>query len=332
MHARSAIGLLVGLVIAPAAAAFLTVGSAHTPPARRSGRTGPTGVATDLADVAASQPDVPAVGGTGIVISPGGIVLTNNHVIEGSTRIRVTNMSTAETYGARVVGYDVAVDLAVLRLIGATHLPYARLRTFVRARIGTRVTAVASGRRTAAGRITATGASIVEFSRLTGAHRRLFGLLTTSAPIRPGFSGGPLVGSAQHVVGMDVAFSNGHRRDRGFAIPGAVVRKVAREVLHHRRRPGAHIGPTAGLDLRVTPANSIGAVVVGLSPAAPLALAGLSVGDVIVTVTGAGVRSVTDLNAALDHLHPGDVASVAWLTPKGRRSTAVVKLGVGPPA
>ncbi len=280
---------------------------------------------------ASAAPGAQTVEGSGIVVTPSGVVLTNNHVIDGAARVRATDLETGRTYGASVLGYDAGEDVAVLKLRGAADLPSVGLRRFSRPRPGTRVVAVAVGHRRAVGRITGTAASIVEYSQLTGATRLLSGLLVSSARVGPGYSGGPLVDRGGGVVGMDVAYVPGVTRPLGYAIPAGAVVGVARHVLSNRPSAGVHVGPTAGLGAQITPVASIGAVVVAVRSGSAIAKAGLRAGDVVDEVTGVAVKSPTALSAVLQAYEPGDRVSVGWLTPQGKPAKASVRLGVGPP-
>lgn len=335
MRCRVAFGLVLGLVALAALGASLvavggTIGESLT---RRHAARIVDAIAPDLADIATSLgPGSPTIDGTGIVVGAGGIVVTNNHVIDGATAIDVTDAGDARTYEARVLGYDVSADVAVLQLEGASGLPSVGHAGFATAPSGATIVAVAADHDAAVGRITGAGAAIVERSELTGAARRLDGVLVTTAAVRPGFSGGPVVDCTARVVGMTVAYASGPTGAQGYAIPIAAVRRIAADVVHHRTEPGVHVGPTAGLGVRITPVSSIGAVVVQVPGGAPLGAAGLGAGDIIDTVAGSKITSPTRLDAVLEHLRPGDAVSVGWLTPSGASASATITLSTGPPA
>lgn len=180
--------------------------------------------------------------GTGIVLSRSGIVLTNNHVIEGASSISVTDVGNGRTYDATVVGYDVADDLAVLRLSGASGLTTADLGDSDTAAVGQSVTGLgnaggAGGTPSAAsGTITALGVSISAQDNVTGTSEDLSGLIQTDAPIQAGDSGGPLLDSSGKVIGIDTAATPGyHFRFRAgataaYAIPLNRALKVAARI------------------------------------------------------------------------------------------------------
>src|SRR5437870_5118992 len=203
MRPRSLARLLVGV----AAAAVL----AFAP--RAAGASPATGVVDVTTNLAYQNG---AAAGTGIVLTPSGEVLTNNHVIRGATTIRVIDPSTGRGYAATVVGYSIASDVAVLRLRGAAHLRAAALGNSSSVKVGDRVTALgnaggAGGRPDPApGRVTGLGRSIVATDG-EGRSEQLVGLIRIDAALRPGDSGGPLVSAAGRVVGMNTAASVGFR-------------------------------------------------------------------------------------------------------------------------
>src|ERR1700730_1917295 len=152
-----------------------------------------------------------AAAGTGIVISPNGLVLTNNHVIRGATTIRGTDVRNGRTYKGTVLGYDVAHDVALVQLSGASGLDTATIGGIPK--IGDGVTAfgnaggVGGTPSAASGSVTGLGRSITASDGENS--ERLAGLIETNAALQPGDSGGPLVDSAGRVVGMETAASGG---------------------------------------------------------------------------------------------------------------------------
>src|SRR5262249_17389849 len=154
-----------------------------------------------------------AAAGTGIVLSSSGEVLTNNHVIRGSTSVRVTIPGTGRSYTAKVVGYDVADDVALLQLNGASNLRTATLGDSTKLHVGDNVTATGNAGGTgrlssATGRIPGPGKTITAGDEQNGSEQ-LTGLIETNAGLQPGDSGGPLFDSSRHVIGMNTAASVG---------------------------------------------------------------------------------------------------------------------------
>ena len=182
-----------------------------------------------------------AAAGTGMVINANGLVLTNNHVIAGATKITAKVTATGRTYPASVVGYDKTGDIALIRLQGAAGLKTVPLGNSTSVRTGDAVVALgnAQGRGTvvaAAGQVAALNQTITASDQGAMASREtLHGMIETSADIVPGDSGGPLSSSASQVIGMDTAANSVSRGDQqqsaaGFAIPINTALSVARQI------------------------------------------------------------------------------------------------------
>ena len=168
-----------------------------------------------LVDVVSTDGDQQATAaGTGIVLSASGLVLTNNHVINGATAIKVTDIGNGRTYTAKVVGYDASHDVAVIQLQNASGLTTASLGNSSTVQSGDSVVALgnAGGKggtpSVAAGTVTGLNQSITASDDLSGASEQLTGLIQTNADIQPGDSGGSLVNSYGQVIGIDTAASS----------------------------------------------------------------------------------------------------------------------------
>jgi S1-C subfamily serine protease len=291
--------------------------------------------------------------GTGLVLTPSGEILTNNHVIEGATSIRVTDIGNGRSYPARVVGYDRSHDIAVLRLQGASGLATVTLGNSSTAAVGHKVVALgnAGGKggtpSVAAGRITGLGASITASDASAGTSEQLTGLIHHSADIQPGDSGGPLVNTAGQVIGIDTAassgftFQSGQARTQAFAIPINNAVSIASQITAGTASSAVHIGATGFLGVAImsagnaaaagAPAGS-GAALAGLVPASPAGRAGLAAGDVIVSVDGHPVSSPSALQSALELHHPGDSVRIGWTDQAGQPHSAAIVLANGPAA
>ena len=169
-----------------------------------------------LVDVVSTLGDEQATAaGTGIVLTSNGEVLTNNHVIDGATSIKVTDIGNGRTYTAKVVGYDATQDVAVIQLQNASGLTTASLGDSSTVQTGDNVVALgnAGGKggtpSVAAGTVTALNQSITASDEGSGNSEQLTGLIETNADIQPGDSGGSLVNSYGQVIGMDTAASSG---------------------------------------------------------------------------------------------------------------------------
>jgi S1-C subfamily serine protease len=297
--------------------------------------------------------------GTGIVLTSNGEILTNNHVINGATKISVTDIGNGRTYSATVVGYDDAHDLAVLQLQGASGLQTAHLGDSSKAAVGEAVVAIGNAGGTggtpsdAGGSITALDQSITAGDDLSGASEQLSGLIQVNANIQPGDSGGSLVNAAGQVIGIDTAASQGFSLQtsgtEGYAIPINEAQALAQQIEAGKGSSTTHIGPTAllGVELSSSGQNSYGgslgggsgnapsgsgAAISSVVSGGPAAQAGLAAGDTITSLDGQSVASATSIAAVLVPHHPGDHVQIAWVDSSGQSHTATIDLGSGPPA
>ena len=183
--------------------------------------------------------------GTGFVIdAAAGLILTNNHVIDGATSVTVTPVTSGRSYPARILGYDRADDVALLQVQGAPRLKAVRIGSSSRARVGTPVLAIGNeggqgGSPTVApGVISSLDRTIVASDKSSDLTETLHGMLQTSADIRPGDSGGPLAGADGRVIGIDTA-AGGSTVYSGYAIPIDRAMPIARQIAAGRRAPGS---------------------------------------------------------------------------------------------
>lgn len=280
-----------------------------------------------------------AVGaGTGIVIDPNGVVLTNNHVISGATDISAFAVGNGQTYAVDVVGYDRTQDIAVLQLRGAAGLPTAAIGG--EARVGEPIVALgnAGGQggtpSAVTGKVLALNQSVSATDTLTGAQENLGGLIQADAPIRPGDSGGPMVNSAGQVIGVDTAATDSYKMSggQGFAIPIGRAMGVANQIRSGAGSNTVHIGPTAFLGLGVMDNNGNGARVQRVVNGGPAGAAGIAAGDVITGVDNVAITGATSMTEVLVPHHPGDTIAVHYRSIDGGDRTANITLAEGPPA
>jgi S1-C subfamily serine protease len=240
-----------------------TGGSGTTTPSSGAVSTGSVSAKVDpgLVDVNSTfgyQSDAGA--GTGIVVSSNGLVLTNNHVVNGATKISAVDVGNGQTYSATVLGYDPSHDLALLQLQGASGLRTAPLGNSSSAAVGNSVVAIGNAGGTggtptsASGTVTGVNQSITAGDELTGASEQLSGLLATNADVQPGDSGGPLVNAAGQVIGIDTAGSTtegfvfqGSSGGQGYAIPINTALATAQQIEAGRASAELHVGPTGFL-------------------------------------------------------------------------------------
>jgi S1-C subfamily serine protease len=329
LHVRLVLVVVVAVAVA-AVAAGVALAQTHATPVG----TGVVVIETTLA-----YQDGHAAG-TGMVLTSSGEVLTNNHVIRGATAIRVVVPRTGRSYAASVVGYDVADDVAVLKLSHASNLRTVELGSSA-VRIGQTVKAVGNAGGTgslvsASGVVTGVGRSIT-VSDEQGSKSRLTGLIETNAALRPGDSGGPLFDAAGKVVGMDTAAStrSGYQdvaSNDGYAIPIAKATSIAGRIADGRASARIHVGATAflGVALEPDPYGYSGAVVARVVPGGPAASAGLVDGDVIVSFAGRSVTSPATVSTAIATKKPGQRIRIVYADDVGTHTTTVT-LGSGPP-
>ena len=223
-----------------------------------------------LVDVVSTLGDEQATAaGTGIVLTSTGEILTNNHVIDGATSIKVTDVGNGRTYTAKVVGYDASQDVAVIQLQNASGLTVASLGDSSTVRTGDNVVALgnAGGKggtpSVAAGTVTALNQSITASDEGSGNSEQLTGLIETNADIQPGDSGGSLVNTYGQVIGMDTAASSGTQTqsqsgqtaEQAFAIPINEATSIAKQIAAGTTSTNVHIGATAFLGIESQPAS-----------------------------------------------------------------------------
>ena len=298
--------------------------------------------------------------GTGMVISSGGLVLTNNHVIDEATTVSATLVTSGQKYTAQVVGYDAADDVALLQLQGASGLKTVAMSDSTKAKVGEAVLALgnAGGRgglpMTAQGTIQALNQSIEASDSGAGTTEKLHGMIETNAPIQQGDSGGPLVNGSGAVIGMNTAanstgYGNYSTATTGFAIPINSALTIANQIKSGQATGNVHIGLAGFMGVNVAdasnasdcstggdgfgglgggqqPAVSSGALICQVYPKAPAAAGGLASGDVITSVNGTAITSADGLTKITSGSHPGDKFAINYMDQYGAKHSATVTL------
>ncbi|MFK4509204.1 trypsin-like peptidase domain-containing protein [Bradyrhizobium daqingense] len=242
--------------------------------------------------------------GSGIVISPDGLVLTNSHVVGSSREIRLRDVE-GHVGDAQVLGVDPDTDLALLRANGVRHLPYAALGNSKTLRRGQLVIAIGNPlgfeSTVTAGVVSALGRSIRSVSG-----RTIEDVIQTDAALNPGNSGGPLVSSNAEVIGINTAIING-AQGICFAVASNTAQFVLAEIIRHGYVRRAYIGvagQTAPVPRRhavlAGVENKMGALLMQIEPDGPAAKAGLLPGDVVIKLDGIEINGVDDLIRVLD--------------------------------
>ena len=297
-----------------------------------------TALSTGVVEIQTGYATGGAGAGTGMVVTASGEVLTNNHVIRGATQIRVRVPGSGRTYRARVLGYSIPADVALLRLTGATGLETVSLGNSSTVAVGDEVVAVGNAGGTGelmtrSGTVTGRGVTISVGDGRSGTVR-LSRLIETSADLRQGDSGGPLFDASERVIGMNAAATTGDVDSDGYAIPINRVRSIAARIRMGASTATVHVGATPFLGVLISSrpsGSSRGLLLAGVQPGSPAARAGIGRGDVLLSLNGTAIRSSSQLVSLLLRFRPGDPVRLAWTDELGERQTATVILASGPP-
>jgi serine protease Do len=238
--------------------------------------------------------------GSGVIIDPSGLILTNDHVIHGASAIHV-GLADGRTLQVEVIGADADNDLAVLRVQGKGPFPAARLGISSDLMIGETVVAIGSpfglSKTVTAGVVSAVGRSFK-------ANNRTYNdFIQTDAAINPGNSGGPLLNVDGEIIGINTAIF-ASAQGIGFAIPVDKVKRIVTELTQFGKVRPAWVGvDVAGLTPRIADRlgwdKSHGVVVASVDPGSPAERAGLQQGDIIAEVAGTPVDDPEDFDVRL---------------------------------
>ena len=292
-----------------------------------------------------------AAAGTGMLISSTGEILTNNHVVNGSTSITVTVQGRSQKYSAHVVGVDISQDIAVIQIDGSVSgLPTVKFADSSSLKVGETVVALgnALGRGGApnvtSGQITALDQTITASSGGSSSET-LNGMIQSDAVIYEGDSGGALVNTAGQVVGMITAGqAQGFRSsasDVGFAIASNTAVGIVNRIRAHEQAADLTYGQVGFLGVSVQTLDafsaqqlglsvSSGALVTSVQPGSGAEAAGIARNSVITKVGGASVTSSDTLGTAIRSHRPGDSVSVTWVNQGGTHTATVTLAGVNP--
>jgi serine protease Do len=254
--------------------------------------------------------------GSGVIISPDGYIVTNNHVVDGAVDINVT-MSDRRILPAKLIGADPLTDLAVIK-VNASDLPSVPWGDSTQLHPGQTVLAFGNP---FGFRFTVTRGIVSALNRpnpSTSDRRKPGEFIQTDAAINPGNSGGPLVDARGEVIGINTFLisSNGQFSGMGFAIPTQIVRPTVETLIKYGKVSHGYMG--IGIS-DVTPENSKffnlkkaeGAVITQVEPNSPGARAGLKTGDVITALDGRGVSDAGALQVEVGQKRPGTTINLA---------------------
>ncbi|HEY6388372.1 MAG TPA: DegQ family serine endoprotease [Candidatus Acidoferrum sp.] len=270
--------------------------------------------------------------GSGVIVSPEGYILTNNHVIDGATDVRVT-LADKREFQAHIVGADPKTDVALLK-IDAKNLSPITIGDSSKVQVGDVALAIGNpfgvGQTVTKGIISATGRGGLGIEDYED-------FLQTDAPINPGNSGGALINDRGELVGINTAIishGSGGSQGIGFAVPANLARQVMDQVLKNGHVTRAYLGI---YPQDVTPAmakafgekQSEGIVVGDVTPNSPASEAGIKTGDIILEVNGKPVTDSNQLRMSISMMQPGTQLMLKTLRNATERE-ATVKLAEMP--
>jgi len=251
--------------------------------------------------------------GSGVIVSPEGYVVTNNHVVDGATDVRVT-LSDKREFQGRIVGTDPKTDIAVLKIEASNLLPIT-IGDSSKAEVGDTVLAIGDpygvGETVTKGIVSATGRGNLGIEDYED-------FIQTDAPINPGNSGGALINDRGELIGINTAIithGSGGNQGIGFAVPSNLARTVMEEILKNGKVTRAYLGI---YPQDVTPAiakafgekDPRGVLVGDVSPNSPAQAAGLQRGDIILEVNGKPMTDSNQLRMTISMMQPGSEAQL----------------------
>ncbi|MBC7543108.1 MAG: trypsin-like peptidase domain-containing protein [Candidatus Sericytochromatia bacterium] len=257
--------------------------------------------------------------GSGFIVDSSGLIVTNNHVIQGATQVIVT-LSDGRKFPAKLVGRDPLLDLAVLK-VEATGLPVLRFATDSSVRVGDWVMALGSP----LGLDKTVTKGIVSALHRRVAINESVQFIQTDAPINPGSSGGPLINMSGQVIGVNTAVA-AQAQGIGFAIPAGVTKQALDQLRAHGtvRRPWLGVGIQEVTPERARQAGlQPGLMVIEVYKGTGAARAGLTDGDILVSVDGVAVPNIAALRAVIQRKRPGDKVTVTLLRDGKRRQVSM---------
>ncbi len=266
--------------------------------------------------------------GSGVIVSPEGYVLTNNHVVERGARFRVGLLDGREV-AAKVVGTDASSDLAVLKLETPERMPYVAAGRSDDLMIGE--TVIAIGNPFGLSHTVTTGVVSAVHRNFKAGDRTLFDFVQTDASINPGNSGGPLLNIDGQLIGINTAILGDRNAGIGFAIPIDRARRVAEDLIRHGEVREGYLGLEVQ-DLRKKEGSrpARGVVVAAVEPGSPAAAAGLRKGDVVEAVDGQPLESAEEYRFRVRDLAIGETARLEVQRGGGRVAVPVKAVDLSP--
>jgi len=272
-------------------------------------------------------PDAERSLGSGVILDKKGFILTNDHVIDGATKIQVSVDGDPMHYDARLIGFDKDTDLAVIKINVGHDLPVARLGNSDGVQVGDWVLAFGSP----FGLNSTVTAGIVSAKDRSGVGQQFQRFIQTDAAINPGNSGGPLVSMNGDVIGINTAIFTGGRgfEGVGFALPSNTAINVYNQLVTRGKVIRGSIGVSFTDDNSDNPilmkelGAPYGIVIQGVAPGSPAEKAGLKPGDVITTVDGKPVHNGADLVGPISRTPIGRTVNLEYVRNKQNMEVAV---------
>ena len=282
-----------------------------------------------------SPKEYPRIGmGSGVIVSPDGYLITNNHVIEDADEIEVTTNDN-RVFAADLIGTDPSSDIAVLKIIGSEPFPYVRFADSDQTRIGEWVLAVGNpfnlNSTVTAGIISAKARDLNPYDASSQS------FIQTDAAVNSGNSGGALVNTNGDLIGINTAItSNGMGTFIGysFAVPSNIARKVYEDIIEYGGVQKALLGVSGnGINNRFSKEYDLdtteGFYIANVEDGMGAKEAGLQAEDIIIGVDNTKVRSFADMTGYLNSKRPSDKVKVTYLR-NGEKRTTVVTLKPNP--
>jgi serine protease Do len=263
--------------------------------------------------------------GSGVIVSPEGYILTNNHVVDHATEVTVT-LNDKREFKARVVGTDPRMDVAVLKIEGSD-FPSLTLADSSKVEVGDIVLAIGDpfgvGQTVTSGIVSATGRGGLGIEEVED-------FIQTDAPINPGNSGGALVDDEGHLIGINTAIISGNsggNQGIGFAIPVNMARHDMDEILAHGKVERGYLGilpqdVTAQM-AKAFSTQAAGALVGDVTPNSPASKAGLQKGDIILAINGEAVADANQLRLKVGMMDPNSTVNLKVLRDGSTQQIAV---------
>jgi serine protease Do len=262
--------------------------------------------------------DVETGAGSGVIVSDDGYILTNNHVIEDATSVKV-HLNDGRELDGKIIGSDPGTDLGLVK-VEATGLTPAKFGDSDGLQIGDWVLAVGSPFGRFDNTFTAGIVSAKGRTNLAGPSDGYQDFIQTDAAINPGNSGGPLVNLEGRVVGINsqIASRTGGSEGLGFAIPSSIAEPVTQMLLKNGKVERGWLGIAMMKETPAGPGTPAGVIVQGVIPGGPAATSGLRPGDVIVRYNNHTTESTNRLKTAIALTPPGTRAELDVLRDGGR--------------